>query len=138
LAFGGIQVLIAPIALFWGVGIGIVAWFAECWGFYFILKGFGADISAISTSFIYSFSTLFGAVTMLPGGLGTTEASMTGLLNLQGISRSNAVGATIIIRLCTLWFAVAIGAFVLLRYRRYFDWEMEPAPLQGVLERDPS
>ena len=45
---------------------------------------------------------------------------------------ADAVGATFVIRICTLWFAVAIGAYVLLKYRRYFEWEPDDA--SGVLD----
>ena len=57
---------------------------------------------------------------------------MSGLLVLQEVLLADAVGATFVIRICTLWFAVAIGAYVLLKYRRYFEWEPDDA--SGVLD----
>jgi uncharacterized protein (TIRG00374 family) len=72
-------------------------------------------VSLSSATFIYAFSTIFGALTLLPGGIGTTEGSMTGLLTLQGIPIVDAAAATFVIRVCTLWFAVAVGALVLVR-----------------------
>lgn len=130
--------LITLPALLRGVGLALVAWFAECLGFFFVLKGFGANsVDVMAATFIYCFATLFGAATMLPGGLGSTEGSMVGFLLYAGMLRPDAVGATLIIRLCTLWFAVAIGAYVLIRYRRYFEWDMEPDSESGVLEADP-
>ena len=129
--------LITLPALLRGVGLSLVAWFAECLGFYYVLKGFGANsVDVMAATFIYCFATLFGAATMLPGGLGSTEGSMVGFLLYAGMLRPDAVGATLVIRLCTLWFAVGIGAYVLLRYRRYFEWEMEPDSESGVLETD--
>ena len=52
-----------------------------------------------------------------PGGLGVTEASLGTLLAREyraaGLAaeaaRTNAASAVILIRLCTLWFAVLVG-----------------------------
>ena len=133
-AYEGMRLLVAPLNLLWAVGLGVLAWFAECFGFYAVLVGFGAGVGAVQATFIYSFSTLFGALTMLPGGLGPTEGSMSGLLVLQGVPLPDAVGGTFVIRVCTLWFAVALGAGVLLRFRNRFEWEIEeePGERQGV------
>ena len=58
-------------------------------------------------------SGLFGALTMLPGGLGTTEASMIGLLGVKGVEINLASPLTLIIRLMTLWFATLLGVLIL-------------------------
>jgi uncharacterized protein (TIRG00374 family) len=70
-----------------------------------LVVGFALGVAAWS----YAFATFFGAITFLPGGLGTTEGSMTGLAMLQGVARDAASAATIVIRLATLWFAVVLG-----------------------------
>jgi uncharacterized protein (TIRG00374 family) len=64
--------------------------------------------------FVFSFSSIAGALSMLPGGLGVTEASMTGLMIGLGIDKSNAIAATLLGRFTTLWFGVIIGITVLL------------------------
>ena len=106
--------LLSPYQLLKGLSIGVVAWLAECVGFFYVLSGFGADVDVSAATFIYAFATIFGALTLLPGGIGTTEGSMTGLLVLGGVPVADAAAATFVIRVCTLWFAVAIGAVVLL------------------------
>jgi uncharacterized membrane protein YbhN (UPF0104 family) len=58
---------------------------------------------------IYATAILVGALIMLPGGVIGTEGSMVGLLRGIGLTRTDASAATIIIRLCTLWFAVVLG-----------------------------
>lgn len=125
-AYSGMRVLIRPLNLLWAILFGVGAWFAECLGFYFVIYGFGGQVSVISATFIYSFATLFGALTLLPGGLGATEGSMTGLLVLRGIPPADAVGATFIIRVCTLWFAVVVGALVMILKRKRFEGDLEP------------
>jgi uncharacterized protein (TIRG00374 family) len=52
---------------------------------------------------------LAGALSFMPGGLGSAEAVMGGLLMLSGMSGAEAVAATALTRIATLWFAVAIG-----------------------------
>ncbi len=93
--------------------LGLVAWFSECIGFMFVLDGVDVHLKLLSASFIYSFSTVVGAVSFLPGGLGATDTSLAGLLIFAKIPKDAAVAATFIIRGATLWFAVIIGAGVL-------------------------
>jgi len=56
---------------------------------------------------------LAGAVSFMPGGLGGAEAAMTALLVTSNVDMPQAVAATVIIRLATLWFAVLLGGGVL-------------------------
>jgi len=70
---------------------------------------------------IYAGTTIAGALSFLPGGLGVTEGAMT-LALVSGAAhfdRASAVAATLLTRLATLWFAVALGiAFLALARRR--------------------
>jgi glycosyltransferase 2 family protein len=112
-AYTSARRLLAPAQLVKGLTLGVTAWMSECLGFYYVIKGFGGDVELATATFIYAFATIFGALTLLPGGIGTTEGSMTGLLTLQGVPLVDAAAATFVIRACTLWFAVGIGAIVL-------------------------
>jgi uncharacterized protein (TIRG00374 family) len=60
---------------------------------------------------------LAGAISFMPGGLGGAEAVMVALLMWKGMAGADAVAATVLIRLATLWFAVAIGALMLLKFK---------------------
>ncbi len=96
--------------LLWQVqGITLLAWLGEGIGAYLILHSLQADIALSFALFVYGFAMLVGALSFLPGGLGGTEATMTGLLVLQGMPLPQAIAATVIIRLATLWFAVLLG-----------------------------
>jgi uncharacterized protein (TIRG00374 family) len=64
------------------------------------------------------FAMLVGAISFLPGGLGGVEATMVGLLILIGSTQPLALAATVIIRLTTLWFAVALGLLALVAMLR--------------------
>jgi uncharacterized protein (TIRG00374 family) len=102
------------------VGMSVVAWFFECMGFYIVLRVFTSvtniEVTVLTATFIYTFSTLIGAIAMLPGGLGATEASITGLLIFLKIPKDISVAATIIIRVATLWFAVLVGVIAVQIY----------------------
>jgi glycosyltransferase 2 family protein len=101
--------------------IGMVSWAGECVALYFVFVGlgvgFGVDLF-IKATFILAVSSVVGSVSGLPGGLGTADGSMLGLTRLL-VSPSAAIGgaATLLIRLCTLWFGLALGVIALLVYR---------------------
>ena len=76
---------------------------------------------------IYAAATLIGAISTLPGGLVGTEGSMVALLQQSGIARGAASAGTLIVRLTTLWFAVAVGLVAL-------AWLNRVRPTQGLTE----
>lgn len=76
--YAGARGFLSSIWFCEGFSLGTLTWFAECLGFYFILSGFRLTVEVVSATFIYGFATIFGALTLLPGGLGTSEGSMAG------------------------------------------------------------
>lgn len=114
--YEGSYALFKPLPVLTAVGLGIVSWFGEGIGFYFILTGLGLapDLKLFSLAvFVLSFSTVVGAVSTLPGGLGAAEASIAGMLTLLGgIPAATSTSATVLIRLATLWFGVLLGVMV--------------------------
>lgn len=93
--------------------LSVVAWGAEALAFYWVLAWLGADVSLSFAIFVYALSMLAGALSFLPGGLGSAEAVMVSLLVVKGMTMPAAIAATVFIRLATLWFAVAIGLVAL-------------------------
>lgn len=105
--------------------LSVISWFGECLAFWYVLRGFGQPATSqllLLATFIFAASTLFGLVSFLPGGLGVSELSSTGLLLLlvPGLSRATATAATIVIRFCTLWFGVSLGLLALLLFERRY------------------
>ena len=100
-----------------GLALGVVAWFAEGLGFWWLLLALDHPLPLSTAVFIYAFAMLVGALSFLPGGLGGSEAAMVALLSLNGFPEASAVSATLICRLATLWFAVGLGALFLGRRR---------------------
>lgn len=105
--FGAPRVLLAAGAL------GLVGWAAEGVAFHFLLVWLGSDIGLWKAVAIFVFATLAGGLTGAPGGLGGAEAAMIALLALEGVPLEVSVPATAVIRVTTLWFAIAIGLAVL-------------------------
>ena len=113
----GFRELAAPRVMATGVALGILAWFAEGLALWVILKGIGSDIELVRALPIYAAATLVGAATALPGGLVGTEGSMVAFLQQSGVTRVGASAGTVLVRLVTLWFAVAVGLAALLALR---------------------
>ena len=89
-------------------------WLTVSFAVLFVLKSLSIDsLGFAEIASTYASSLFLGALSFLPGGLGITEASFTGLLNIQGISLSVAIVIVIVVRLFTLWFGVAIGFIAL-------------------------
>ena len=129
------RLLLSPPLLLAAVAIGLLSWSGECLAFYLVLHGLGFSGGAtllVQAAFVLAVSTLVGSASLLPGGLGTAEGSAAALLiAVAHTSLAAAVAATLIIRLCTLWFGVAVGCTALLVYRGRFDlrWHHLPEEL---------
>ncbi len=117
-AFHTLHDLMGFKILFWASVIGLLAWFFECLAFALVFYGLGWPVPLAKATFIYAFAALAGAVSMLPGGIGAAEASMTGLLLLIQVPKAQAAAATILIRVCTIWFAVLLGYGFLRLFQR--------------------
>ena len=98
--------------------LGTTAWLLEGLSFYLILLSFGFKVPLLLAIFVFALSSLIGVVSLLPGGLGATEASMIGLL-LSYIPLSVASASTLIIRVLTLWYSVLVGFLAYLLLRKY-------------------
>lgn len=106
-------------ALSMGLMLGVVSWFAEGLGLWWLLHALGYSVDLQTAVFVYAFAMLVGSLSFLPGGLGTNEAAMITLLVMNGVPDAGAVTATLICRLATLWFAVVLGAGFMVRVRRW-------------------
>lgn len=103
------EALLRPRMLLGGVVLGLIAWGAEGCGFYLIVRALEFEASITAGIGVYAAGMLVGALSFIPGGLGSTEATMVVMLSLLGMDVSSAIAATIVCRVATLWFAVALG-----------------------------
>ncbi len=112
--------LYAPKLVAGSVALGMLSWFCECIALFLILTGLSVEPSwtlLLVSTFALSISSVLGALSMLPGGLGVAEASVAGLLLLliddPAFIRADAAAATLLIRFATLWFGVLLGVIAL-------------------------
>jgi uncharacterized protein (TIRG00374 family) len=91
------------------LGMGLAAWGLLALSFCWLLGRLGVDVPLSTAVAIYPLSLLVGAASMLPGGLGSTEATIVGLLVLNRTPIEIAMTAAIAARLSSLWAAIVFG-----------------------------
>lgn len=94
------------------LALGMAGWFCEGLAFALLLDWMGAGVPMWTAIGIFLVAMVGGGATGSPGGLGGAEAAMVALLSLQGVPLEVSVPATAVIRLTTLWFAIALGVAV--------------------------
>jgi len=101
--------------LYGGMVLSILATLSVGLMMYVALVQLSVDISLPLAVGIYATGILVGALSFLPGGIGSAEAVMIGLLVLAGVEVSAATAATVICRIAALWYSIALGIIVVLR-----------------------
>lgn len=91
----------------------VIGWAAEGFALYLLLHYFGAPVGIMQAVFVFCFSMIVGAISMMPGGLGSTEVTAVVLLKTMGVPLDLAVASTALVRVTTFWFAAAIGVALL-------------------------
>ena len=106
-------ILFSPRWLIPSILWGVISWLAESIAYLVVLSGFGVEMnlqSLLISTFIFSISSVFGALLATPGGLGAAEGSLVALAEeLLHLPAAPATAAALVIRFCTLWFGVVIG-----------------------------
>ena len=96
--------------------LAVTYWFIISAAAYYTLIGFDINIlDYLQVLAIYTTSTLLGAISFIPGGIGITEGTLTGLFTLEGIDVSTALILSVVIRILTLWYSVCVG-FIALKF----------------------
>lgn len=122
-------------ALVIGLVLASLSWFLECAEYSLAFRGFDLELPMGLAVFGYSFSTVAGVIS--PGGVGPTDFFLIELAQRLGeVDGDVATAAAFLVRICTLWFAVLLGALALLRFGKQLDVEVEEA--RGGSEEQPS
>ena len=98
--------------------VAVLAYGLQALVFAAYVSALGADVSAAVCVMIFVNAMLLGAASMVPGGLGATEAAIVYQLAEAGMPVADAVAAAIALRLSTLWFAILLGVVALLSFSR--------------------
>jgi len=110
--------LFSPKPLSMGVAIGLFAWSAEAYAFAWLAHQLGGEASTLMYMSIFALAMVAGALTFMPGGLGGAEVVLYMLMKATGMGDAEAVTATLLCRLATLWFAVVLGLLSILWLER--------------------
>jgi uncharacterized protein (TIRG00374 family) len=92
-----------------GLIFGFFAWTIQGTAFYVLLDQLGFELPIYIAISIYSIALISGALSFIPGGIGSTEIVMGVFLYNFGAPKEIVIMAPIIIRITSLWFAVFIG-----------------------------
>lgn len=92
---------------------GAVAWLLTAAAFAWLCHALGITLSWQYAVAIYPLAMLIGALSFVPGGVGTTEAAIVLMLTATGAGIDVALAVAIGIRLASLWLAVAVGMLAL-------------------------
>ena len=121
------RVLMAPRELLLPTLAATIGWGLECTACWLVANALAPGVPWLFAVYAFALSAVAGAVLIIaPGGLGVTEGTLTALLTARyralGLARevadASAAAATLVVRLCTLWFAVGVGLAALSAFRR--------------------
>ena len=94
----------------------VVAYGIQALVFAFFVHEMGGGVPVAECVKIFAVAMLLGAASMVPGGLGATEAALVYQLHQAGMALPAAIAAAITLRLSTLWIAILIGVGALLTF----------------------
>ncbi len=115
---GASNELLAARPLVVGTGFSFLSWGLEILAVYLCAIALGAELSFLLIVFVFAVSSIGGALSMVPGGIGVAEAGLAGMfVGLGGLAQGPAVALTFLVRLATLFFATFIGVFGLISVR---------------------
>jgi uncharacterized protein (TIRG00374 family) len=86
-----------------------ISWLMECLRLYIVFYAFNVKISFVAIIIIFFLANLIGIVSILPGGIGSIELSLTALLVLFGVSGALAGTIALTDRLVSFWIVSVLG-----------------------------
>lgn len=127
-----LRTCLSPLPLLLTVVVSVVAWWAECAGYWLVFRGLDLHVGMDVCVFLYSFATTAGGA--MPGGLGVADGALGGgaMQLIPEITRAQAIASALLVRIATLWFGVGIGAIALFRVGR----EVPPTALLDPTQKN--
>jgi uncharacterized protein (TIRG00374 family) len=101
--------------------LGAISWSLIAFAFFEACHLFSIEINHAFIFGIYPLAMLIGALSFIPGGIGSTEAAIVYMLVGQSYTLATAVSIAVFIRLCTLWCAIWVGLICLIAGNFYFN-----------------
>lgn len=85
------------------------SWILECFRLYIVFMAFDFEIGFMSVIIIFMLANIIGVLTALPGGIGSIELSLTGLMVIFGVSPSIGGSVAIVDRIVSFWIVSLLG-----------------------------
>ncbi|GFN34639.1 flippase-like domain-containing protein [Tepidimicrobium xylanilyticum] len=93
--------------------LGISIWLLFAVKLAILIRGYNISIDFISAAAITYLTYIIGMLPLLPGGIGSFETSMVGLLALKGIEVGNGIAISVVFRFVTFWFEFLMSFLIL-------------------------
>lgn len=94
--------------------LGLFIWVLYAIKLVILVRIFTNDISLFKLGAITYISYLIGGIPLLPGGIGTFESALGGLLYISGLNMEESMVVAITFRFITFWFEFLISGIVIL------------------------
>jgi uncharacterized protein (TIRG00374 family) len=117
LATAQMRQLMKPKPLIVGTLLASTCWVLEAGLLVVLYHALEVNLSLHQTAVIRTATALGGVISLLPAGLGTSEATSIGLAMLYGADRSQALAVTLILRSCTLAIPCLVGLLTMMVWR---------------------
>jgi glycosyltransferase 2 family protein len=109
-----VRPLLRPKTLINGAALGTLAWLLTAAAFAWLCHSFDLRLTWQHALGIYPLAMLAGAISFVPGGVGTTEAAIVLMLTALGIPLDVSLTVAVGIRLATLWLAILLGMLAMI------------------------
>ncbi len=96
------------------LAVSVAAWGLEVAAMILVLNALGGMISLAGAASALGIANIAGVLTFIPGGIGGQEATLGALFVSAGNPAAVAVLAVAVMRICTLWYSIALGTPFLL------------------------
>lgn len=100
------------------VGFGLAAWSLPAVATAVANRLIGGGTGFRLSMSAFTEGTLFGGITLLPGGAGSAGSGIIDRLMAAGTAEPEATAVTLVVRAGTLWFALVLGLVVFFTSRR--------------------
>lgn len=117
LATAQMRQLMKPKPLIVGTLLASTCWVLEAGLLVVLYHALEVNLSLHQTAVIRTATALGGVISLLPAGLGTSEATSIGLAMLYGADRSQALAVTLLLRSCTLAIPCLVGLLTMMVWR---------------------
>ncbi len=96
------------------LALSLAAWGLEVAAMVVVLNALNGTITFAGAASALGIANIAGVLTFIPGGIGGQEATLGALFVAAGNSAAVAVLAVAVMRICTLWYSIALGTPILL------------------------